>query len=116
MPDEEFMYIKAGPYIEAKKDPGVVDPDHSQERALFAGLVERFLECPGASKTGHGCACLGGCLGSMLAQLRKQYDCNYPDGPRWWSDQLHGGLLIRPGDSGRTGAALNAENYWTGVK
>lgn len=82
------------------------------ERDEFAVLAAEHQECKAVND--GGCACLGTCLGHHLAKLRCKYDANHT-GPVWWSDQLHGWLLIRDGDSGRAGAALNADNYWTGA-
>ncbi len=85
------------------------------EREEFDALVSQYKECRAASEEGNACACMGGCLGNHLAILRRKYDANYTGEGHWWSDQLHGALLIRPGDSGRTGSPLTASNYWTGA-
>jgi hypothetical protein len=90
--------------------------DEHDERKEFEAIVAEYRECGGVKEGGGGCACMGGCLGNKLAQLRKKYDHNYAGTHAWWSDQLHGKLLVRPGDSGRHGAPLNAESYWTGTE
>ena len=89
--------------------------DPSAEREEFDALVIAYEECPSVKIGGGGCPCVGMCLGSQLAWLRRKYDFNYSGVGRWWSDRLRGSLLIRPGDSGRPGAVLSAENYWTGA-
>ena len=84
------------------------------ERDEFDVLVSKYAECPAVFD--GGCACLGRCLGHQLGKLRKKYDKDHEGAGHWWSDQLHGALLTRPGDSGRTGAPLTAGNYWTGAQ
>ena len=81
------------------------------EREEFDDTVAKYTECEAPV-----CACMGGCLGNLLAIVRKKYDGDYEGEEHWWSDQLHGALKKREGDSGRVGAALNADNYWKGVK
>ena len=84
------------------------------EQSEFDELIVRYEKCTAVHN--GGCACIGTCLGSHLAVLRKKYDGDHASSGTWWSDQLHGKLSIRPGDSGRHGAGLTAENYWTGVR
>ena len=98
------------------EQPHIEDKDHSLERAEFKAAVAERKECEGVKPGGGGCACTGRCLGSALAVIRKKYDSNHEDLGQWISDQLHGVLRIRPGDSGRPCAVINAENYWTGVQ
>lgn len=86
------------------------------ERKEFDELVAAHKPCSAIEPGGGGCACMGGCLGHHLGALRKKYDPHYTGVEHWWSDQLHGSLLKRPGDSGRAGAPLTAENYWTGAR
>lgn len=86
------------------------------EREEFDEIVKAYRECGGVKPGGGGCGCMGGCLGHHLALLRKKYDHLYDATHGWWSDQAHGVLKMRAGDSGRNGAPLNAENYWAGAK
>ncbi|MEO0561580.1 MAG: hypothetical protein AAF125_05685 [Chloroflexota bacterium] len=85
------------------------------EATEFEEIASNYDECSGVKPGAMGCACTGRCLGSKLAKLRQKYDAGYEGDEYWWSDQAHGGLKKRPGDSGRHGAPLNAENYWTGA-
>lgn len=83
------------------------------EREEFDELVKTYKVCSGPDR--GGCACMGSCLGHYLAKLRKKYDHEYEGEGYWMSDQLHGLLKTRPGDSGEMCTPLTAENYWTGA-
>jgi len=83
------------------------------EQTEFDEAVSQFKLCEGPS-TG-GCGCTGNCLQHQLAKIRQKYDTMYDGDEYWFSDQLHGALKKRQGDSGRHGADLNPDNYWTGV-
>jgi hypothetical protein len=94
-----------------------MDPIRSNvEWEEFNKLIAQYSECTGVMGGGGGCACAGGCLGNHLALLRKKFDHHYTGTERWFSDQGHCSLLVRPGDSGRHGAPLNADNYWSGAQ